>query len=106
MSLSPSSRPARRQPISIEYGTAHPPIHSARYVRGVNLNDALARLPEAYAAAIRLRNAGHADRIADELQVPATSVEPLLRIADAKLADLLATPLPSRPEGSSSTSAE
>ena len=52
---------------------------------------ALSRLPEAYAEALRLRNAGlsHA-AISRRLGVPAEAMVLLLRLADAKLAHLMA----------------
>jgi DNA-directed RNA polymerase specialized sigma24 family protein len=51
---------------------------------------ALARLPEVYAAALRLRDAG-ADEvdIARELGIEPEAVEPLVRVADAKLEALM-----------------
>ena len=52
---------------------------------------ALQRLPEVYAAALRLRDAGlDEDAIADELGMERAAVEPLLRVAEAKLAALVA----------------
>jgi len=52
---------------------------------------ALQRLPEVYAAALRLRDAGlDEDAIADELGMERAAVEPLLRVAEAKLAALIA----------------
>ena len=52
---------------------------------------ALSRLPEAYAEALRLRDAGlsHA-AIARRLGVPTEAMVLLLRLADAKLAHLMA----------------
>jgi DNA-directed RNA polymerase specialized sigma24 family protein len=52
---------------------------------------ALSRLPEAYAEALRLRDAGLSDAaIARRLGVPAEAMALLLRLADAKLAHLMA----------------
>jgi DNA-directed RNA polymerase specialized sigma24 family protein len=48
--------------------------------------DELDDLPEAYAAALRLRDAGCSDAmIADRLDIEPEAVAPLLRIAIAKL---------------------
>lgn len=56
----------------------------------VNPDDALAALPAGYAEALRLRDQGEdiAD-IAERLDIPVDSVDPLLRLAEAKLASLL-----------------
>jgi DNA-directed RNA polymerase specialized sigma24 family protein len=52
---------------------------------------ALARLPDVYAAALRLRGAGADDQaIAEELGMEREAVEPLLRVAVAKLDALMA----------------
>jgi DNA-directed RNA polymerase specialized sigma24 family protein len=52
---------------------------------------ALNELPEAHAVALRLRDAGHDDQaIATALGIELESVEPLLRLARAKLSDLMA----------------
>jgi DNA-directed RNA polymerase specialized sigma24 family protein len=49
----------------------------------------LARLPEAYAAALRLRRQGLDEgAIADQLGLERQAVGPLLRLAEAKLAAL------------------
>jgi DNA-directed RNA polymerase specialized sigma24 family protein len=51
---------------------------------------ALDELPESYAVALRLRDAGHDDNaIAAALGIELESVEPLLRLANAKLELLL-----------------
>ncbi|HEY1369798.1 MAG TPA: sigma factor-like helix-turn-helix DNA-binding protein [Gaiellaceae bacterium] len=51
---------------------------------------ALARLPEVYAAALRLRDAGADEQeIARELGMEPEAVEPLLRVAVAKLDALM-----------------
>lgn len=50
---------------------------------------AITLLPEAYAEAIRLHEAGLDDLIPDRLEIPPESVDPLLRLAEAKLARLL-----------------
>ncbi len=51
--------------------------------------NSLARLPEAYAAALRLRRRGLDDTaIAAQLGLEPQAVGPLLRLADAKLATL------------------
>jgi len=61
---------------------------------------ALACLPEAYAAALRLRRQGLDDRaIAEQLDLEPQAVGPLLRLAEAKLAALrepLDEPVPTR----------
>ena len=53
-------------------------------------DDALAALPTGYAEALHLRDQGEgvAD-IAEQLGIPVDSVDPLLRLAEAKLASLL-----------------
>jgi DNA-directed RNA polymerase specialized sigma24 family protein len=57
---------------------------------------ALSRLPEAYAQALRLRDAGLSDNaIVCRLGVPAEAMALLLRLAEAKLAHLMA---PDEPE--------
>jgi DNA-directed RNA polymerase specialized sigma24 family protein len=60
---------------------------------------ALSRLPEAYAEALRLRDAGlsHA-AIARRLGVPDEAMVLLLRLADAKLAHLMADDEEKAPE--------
>jgi DNA-directed RNA polymerase specialized sigma24 family protein len=56
----------------------------------VDLKAALDELPESYAVALRLRDAGHDNTaIATALAIEIESVEPLLRLADAKLELLL-----------------
>jgi DNA-directed RNA polymerase specialized sigma24 family protein len=58
---------------------------------------ALDRLPEIYANALRLRDAGLRDEdIAMRLGIPQEAVAALLRVAEAKLARLMASdePLP------------
>ena len=50
---------------------------------------ALSKLPDPYAAAIRLRELGLDREIAAQLGIPEEAVPPLLEIADAKLALLL-----------------
>jgi DNA-directed RNA polymerase specialized sigma24 family protein len=48
---------------------------------------ALAKLPEAYATALRLREAGLSDEaIAARLEIAPEAADALLRVADAKLA--------------------
>ena len=57
---------------------------------------ALGQLPEAYAAALRLRDQGHdPTRIATALGVDPAAIDSLLELADAKLARILGgTPEP------------
>jgi DNA-directed RNA polymerase specialized sigma24 family protein len=56
----------------------------------VDRTAALDELPESYAVALRLRDAGHHDAaIAIALGIELESVEPLLRLANAKLELLL-----------------
>ena len=50
---------------------------------------AIELLPEAYAEALRLVDAGQSDSIAERLGIPPEAVGPLLRLARAKLAALL-----------------
>ncbi len=53
---------------------------------------AIDRLPEAYAAALRLQDEGHDDKaIAARLDLAPAAVGPLLRVAAAKLHSILAT---------------
>jgi DNA-directed RNA polymerase specialized sigma24 family protein len=53
---------------------------------------ALARLPETYAAALRLRAQGLGEAaIAEQLGLEREAVDPLLRLAEAKLTLLLET---------------
>lgn len=62
------------------------------YGRGVNRADAIDSLPETYAAALRLRDAGAGrDEIAHSLQIEPTAVASTLELADAKFARLLAS---------------
>jgi len=54
---------------------------------------ALARLPENYAAALRMRARGLSEQaIASELKLEREAIGPLLRLAEAKLTALLETP--------------
>jgi DNA-directed RNA polymerase specialized sigma24 family protein len=68
----------------------------------VNRGDALDSLPEAYAAALRMRDVGtDLDEIARRLRIAPEAVTSALELADAKLARLLAlqdghTPRPGR----------
>jgi DNA-directed RNA polymerase specialized sigma24 family protein len=56
----------------------------------MDLAAALDGLPESYAVALRLRNAGHDNTaVANALGIELESVEPLLRLANAKLERLL-----------------
>jgi DNA-directed RNA polymerase specialized sigma24 family protein len=55
----------------------------------VRRDEALQRLPEAYAVALRLHAEGRDDAIAERLGIGRESVGPLLRLAEAKLARLL-----------------
>ena len=56
----------------------------------VDRDAAIARLPELYAAAIRLEDARLEGEIADRLNIERESVPALLQLAHAKLARLLA----------------
>ena len=57
----------------------------------MDLAAALNELPEVHAAALRLHRAGtDAAGIAEELGIEVETVAPLLRVAEAKLASLLA----------------
>ena len=59
---------------------------------------AIRKLPETHAAAIRLRARGFDDNaIAAELDLPPESIAQLLRIADEKLNSLTAQPRPHDP---------
>ncbi len=61
----------------------------------MDLAAALDELPEAHAAVIRLHRAGMDPAgIAAELGIEVEAVPPLLRVAQAKLASLLAAPGP------------
>ena len=63
-------------------------LHSARMDRTA----AIAELPEAYAIALRLRDDDRNDQtIAARLDIEVEAVEPLLRLAAAKLDAILAT---------------
>jgi DNA-directed RNA polymerase specialized sigma24 family protein len=55
----------------------------------VDRASAIARLPEAYAAAIHLHDVGSDDQIADRLGIDPAGVPALLRLAEAKLGRLL-----------------
>ena len=66
----------------------------------MDLAAALNELPEVHAAAIRLHRAGvDAAGIATELGIEVQAVAPLLRVAEAKLASLLAAPDPPAARG-------
>jgi DNA-directed RNA polymerase specialized sigma24 family protein len=61
---------------------------------------ALDRLPETYANALRLRDAGLSDdAIATRFGIPQEAIAALLRLAEAKLARLMASEQPSPGEG-------
>jgi DNA-directed RNA polymerase specialized sigma24 family protein len=56
----------------------------------VEREEALSRLPDGHAQALRLRDRGLDEKaIAESLGIPISAVRPLLRIAEAKLARLL-----------------
>jgi DNA-directed RNA polymerase specialized sigma24 family protein len=56
---------------------------------------ALDQLPETYAKALRLRDAGLRDEaIATRLGIPQEAIAPLLRLAEAKLTRLMASDEP------------
>ena len=57
-------------------------------VGDVDRTAALSRLPEPYAAALRLHDEGRDDPIADELTIDGAGVPALLQLAEAKLARL------------------
>ena len=64
-------------------------------VVGVNRKQALGRLPERYAKALRLRDTGMDNKaIARSLGIPPEAVGPLIWVAEAKLAPLLSPPSP------------
>ena len=66
--------------------------HTETSVPAVTRDEALALLPPAYAQAIRLQDQGYDEQqIAARLAIDAAAVGPLLRLANAKLARLLAT---------------
>lgn len=57
----------------------------------VDRETALSRLPATYETALRLRNAGLDDAgVASQLQIPLEAVGPLIHLAEAKLARLIA----------------
>jgi DNA-directed RNA polymerase specialized sigma24 family protein len=61
----------------------------------MDLASAIKELPEVHAVALRLHRAGTANaEIAVELGIEVAAVPPLLRLAKAKLARLLAAPDP------------
>jgi DNA-directed RNA polymerase specialized sigma24 family protein len=61
-------------------------------IPGVTHDEALALLPSVYAQALQLHDQGYdAQQIAEELAIDAAAVGPVLRLANAKLARLLAT---------------
>ena len=69
----------------------------------MDLAAAMDALPEVHAAALRLDRAGtDAAGIARELGIEVEAVAPLLRVAEAKLASLLAAPGPPGTHGSPS----
>lgn len=59
-------------------------------------SEAIEQLPETYAEALRLQQAGLEDSIAERLEIAPEAVGPLLRLAHAKLAVLLD---PDEPDG-------
>lgn len=61
---------------------------------GVERPAAIDLLPEAYARALRLRDAGSEASIAQALQIAPEAVAPLLRLAEAKLASIMAAEPP------------
>ncbi|MGH3829182.1 MAG: hypothetical protein ACRDRS_01810 [Pseudonocardiaceae bacterium] len=63
----------------------------------MDFESGLDELPKAHATALRLHRAGtNAAGIAAELGIEVEAVAPLLRVAEAKLARLLAAPRPLR----------
>lgn len=63
---------------------------------------ALNRLPETYANALRLRDAGLSDEaIATRFGIPHEAIAALLRLAEAKLAHLMSDEPPPQEAGSS-----
>jgi DNA-directed RNA polymerase specialized sigma24 family protein len=67
----------------------------------MDLASALDELPEVHATALRLHRAGtDAGGIAAALGIEVEAVAPLLRVAEAKLASLLAAPDPPEQGGS------
>ena len=68
------------------------------YGCGMDRARALSQLPEVYAAALRLRDAGRgSEAIATRLGMPVEAIAPLLRLAEAKLSRLLASDEPPPP---------
>jgi DNA-directed RNA polymerase specialized sigma24 family protein len=69
-----------------------PTGHTGNSIPGVTHDEALALLPPAYAQALQLQDRGYDEQqIAAELAIEAAAIGPLLRLANAKLARLLAT---------------
>jgi DNA-directed RNA polymerase specialized sigma24 family protein len=67
----------------------------------MDLAAAMNELPEVHAAALRMHRAGTGQtEIAETLGIEPEAVAPLLRVAEAKLASLLATPDPPGKPGS------
>jgi DNA-directed RNA polymerase specialized sigma24 family protein len=70
----------------------------------VDYEEAIAGLPATYAEALRLRDKGLTGvHIAELLDVPPESVDPLLRLAEAKLAALWPTSPAEQPGGEGAT---
>ena len=66
----------------------------------MDLAAAMNELPEVHAAALRMHRAGtDAAGIAEKLGIEVEAVAPLLRVAEAKLASLLAAPDPPGKQG-------
>ena len=66
----------------------------------VDRDQAIEWLPEAYALALRLRDAGaSSEAIAAGLQIDVVAVEPLLSIAQTKLSELLGSVDVNAPDG-------
>jgi DNA-directed RNA polymerase specialized sigma24 family protein len=63
----------------------------------VDRDQAIERLPEPYAIAVRLHEAGLDELIAERLGIASEAVVPLLEIAEAKLSRLLPRAGASRP---------
>ncbi len=67
----------------------------------MDLAAAMNELPEVHAAALRMHQAGNDEaEIAETLGVEPEAVAPLLQVAEAKLASLLAAPDPPGEHGS------
>jgi DNA-directed RNA polymerase specialized sigma24 family protein len=67
----------------------------------MDLAAAMSELPEVHAAALRMHRSGTGDAvIAETLGIEREAVAPLLRVAEAKLASLLAAPDPPGRQGS------